>query len=296
MDMDVKGSYTAQTFRGRIAKLTSKFIGSAHALIPGALLMSLCAVASAQSLPVVGTLSLGSAQTGQVTFTGTPGEYVTITLQEGTGDSYISGIQATLTAPDGSTLNGTSVMDYQEPTYSFVCENGPCYGNSIINLGPLPTYSQGTTYTVTIQTSGSSGNLNYTITTPLVNSNPLVVNAAAVDEYIGLPGQGMLIPVTLTAGRDYIFTISEVDRNMPIIEADILNSNGTVVQGAGMVASCAAPCTIGTLNAYSGSEGDGVGVGTTGQYTVHIYQLTQTSGANAYPPLDDDFYLQIATN
>ena len=286
MDMDVKG----------LATLTWNCFGSARTLIPGALLMSFCAVAGAQSLPAVGTLSLGSSQTGQVTFTGAPGEYVTVTLQEGIGSNYISGIQATLTAPDGSTLNGTSVMDYQEPTYSFVCEDGPCFGNSIINLGPLPTYSQGTTYTVTIQTAGGSGQLKYAITTPLVNSNPLVVNAAAVDEYIGIPGQGMFIPVTLTAGKDYIFTISEVDRNMPIIEADILDSNGNVVQGAGMVATCASPCTIGTLNAYSGSEGDGIGVGTTGQYTVHIYQLTQTSGANAYPPLDNDFYLQINTN
>ena len=55
-----------------------------------------------------------------------PGGYVTVTLQEGIGSNYISGIQATLTAPDGSTLNGTSAMDYQEPTYSFVCEDGPC--------------------------------------------------------------------------------------------------------------------------------------------------------------------------
>lgn len=272
----------------------SRCFSVARSLLPGLLFLSLCAASNAQSLPETGRLSLGSAQTGQLTFTGTPGQYVTLAIQEGRegNGSYISGIQITVTAPDGTVLNGTAVMDYQQPTYSFTCPGG-CYGVSIVNLGPLPSYSIGSTYTVSVQTSGNGGTLDYAVTTPLVKTTPLVVGGAAVDEYIGIAGQGMLIPVTLTAGRQYIFTISETSGNLPIIEADILNSSGQIVQGAGMQATCASPCTIGTYDDYSGSEGDGVGVGISGQYTVHIYQETQWGGANAYPPLAGDFYIQI---
>jgi hypothetical protein len=266
----------------------------------GVLWMSLWTVAGAQQLLAIGTLSLPNTTTpGVITFTGTPGQFVAITLQEGvnTDTNYISNLQITVTAPDGSILSGPGLMMPPNPVWTSSCPSA-CYGNSVTNLGPLPTYAQGTTYTVTVQATaiggfGSGGNIDYTIITPIVKTVPLVINGPAVPYYIGVQGQGMMIPVTLIAGREYALTISETNRNLPNLLALILDANNHGVQGAGMFATCASPCTIHRVNQYSGSESDGIGVGTTGQYTVWLYQETQQSGLNAYGPLQGDFSIQI---
>ena len=266
--------------------------------LAGMLSMSLWTVADAQT-GTSGTLSLPNINsTGVFTFTGTPGQYVAITLQEGqtTQNNYISNLTITITAPDGSILSGGQ-MAPPNPVWTSTCPSG-CYGNSVTSIGPLPTYTQGTTYTVTVQAtamgqSGTGGNIDYQEISAIVKTDPLVINGPAVDYYIAVQGQGMLIPVTLNAGHDYDLTITETNRNLPNLLGLIVNSSGEGVQGAGVFATCASPCTLHQVNQYSGSEGDGIGVGTTGQYTLWLYQETQQSGLNAYGPLQGDFTVQI---
>jgi hypothetical protein len=141
--------------------------------------------------------------------------------------------------------------------------------------------------------SGTGGNIDYQEISAIVKTDPLVINGPAVDYYIAVQGQGMLIPVTLNAGHDYDLTITETNRNFPNLLGLIVNSSGEGVQGAGMFATCASPCTLHQVNQYSGSGDSGIGVGTTGQYTLWLYQETQQSGLNAYGPLQGDFTVQI---
>jgi len=237
------------------------------------------------------------AARGVITFTGNPGEYIALTLQEGVQQSSnISNIKITLVAPDGSVLNGTPVSGPppQGPIWTSTCPTF-CYGNSIINLGPLPSYAAGTTFTAVIeQTAGSGGRLHHIITRPPVSaSGPLVVNAPAMQVYLAVAGMGTRIPVALVAGRGYSLTISETSRNTPQIAGLLLDSQGHGVQGAGMTATCAPGCPLGAVNQYSGSESAGIGVGISGTYTLLLQQVTQTSGANAYGPLAGDIFVQI---
>jgi len=237
------------------------------------------------------------AARGVITFHGNPGEYVALTLQERIQESgQISNLKITLVAPDGSVLNGTAISGppRQGPVWTAVCSNF-CFGDSIINLGPLPAYAAGNTFTAVIeQTGGSGGSLYYTFTKAVpAAAGPLIVGAPAMSVLLASAGQAVLIPVNLIAGRGYSLTISEDHRNSPKIQGLILDSQGRAVQGAGMTATCAAPCTLGAVNQYSGSESSGIGVGTSGAYTLLIQQVTQTTGANAYGPLAGDIFVQI---
>jgi hypothetical protein len=265
---------------------------------------SLSLLTSVTGSGITGTVTLADPNArGVVTFTGSPGKYVAFTIQEndlsGGQIHTITGIQVTIVAPDGSVVNGTSLMGPppQNPAYSFTCPGGlggNCYGNTIINIGPLPTYAAGTTFTAVIQqTGGNGGTLSYTVSNPIVSTQTIVAGAPAQSYYLALAGQGMLIPISLTLGHGYSLTISESSRNIPLIYGLILNSSGQGVQGAGMTATCASPCTLGALNQYSGSESAGIGVGVGGSYTLLLQQATQTSGANAYGPLQGDLFIQL---
>ena len=242
-----------------------------------------------------GTVNLSDQNArAQITFTGTAGEYVAIAIQEGGtqsegGGGEISGIQTTVLAPDGSLLNGSALMGFQNPTSSFTCATGPCCGNSIINLGPLPTYAAGSTYTVIIQqTGGTGGNLGITVSNAVANTSSVAVGGGEVPLYFSEPGRPLLVPVTgIAVGHDYAVTLTETGGNMPVLDGLLLNSLGQQSGGFGLTATCASPCTIGAVDQYSGTGSFGVGTGaggTTG--TLIIQQQTQTSGANAYGPLE----------
>jgi YD repeat-containing protein len=243
-----------------------------------------------------GIVNLSDANArAEITFTGTPGEYVAVAIMEGISDvngfdttSEISGIQTTVLAPDGSVLNGTALMGFQNPTSSFTCATGPCYGNSIINLGPLPSYAAGSTYTVIVQqTGGTGGYLNVTVSNAVANTTSVAVGGGETPLYFSEPGRPLLVPVTgIAVGHGYAVTLTETGGNMPVLDGLLLNSLGQQSGGFGLTATCASPCTIGAFDLYSGTESDGVGTGaggTTG--TLIIQQETQTSGANAYGPL-----------
>jgi len=244
---------------------------------------------------------------GILTFTGAPGAYVALTLQESGASTagipnggLISGLQITIIAPDGSVVNGTPLMGpveagfKDEPSYSFNCSTGYCYGNSIINLGPMPTYSAGTTFTALIQqTGGGGGVLTYSITNPIVSTQTLAASSYTSSYYLANPGQGILIPITLTVGQPYNLVISEQNGNIPVVEAVVLNAQGQAVQGAQLIATCSATCLLGGAGQYSGSQGSGIGIGLTESYTLLLQQATQTIGANAYGPLAGEIEIQL---
>ena len=226
---------------------------------------------------------------GEVTFSGTPGEYLAVTIMEGISvvngsdvTSEISGIQTTVIAPDGSVLNGTVVMGYQNPTSSFTCATGPCYGNSIINLGPLPSYAAGSTYTVIIQqTGGSGGYLNLVVAPAATNSTSLTVGPGGTSVYFPQSGGPLLVPITnLVIGTGYAVTITETGGNIPLLEGEVIDFQGGIDGGVLLEATCSATCIGG--DQYSGSNSSGIGAIRTGPATLLLQQYTQTSGANNY--------------
>ncbi|MGH8209677.1 MAG: hypothetical protein ACREU6_08785, partial [Steroidobacteraceae bacterium] len=226
-----------------------------------------------------------------VTFSGSPGQYLAFTTQEGQngGTGNISGIQTTVYAPDGTNLNGTALMTppSPSPTYSFSCqlEITGCAGNSVVNLGPLPFYSQGTTFTAVIQPTGGTGPLSFYVTTPFASPDGPTVNGPSVTEDVIYPGQGITLPVSLTAGQQILITLSEQNGNLPAVHATVLGPHGTVVANyIALDATCTSPCNI---NGYSGNSGQFTfGADVSGTWTILLQQMTQSSGSNDYGPLD----------
>ena len=276
----------------------------AHRLSAYVFAAACCALAAtAHATSAFGTLDFTtSGQTQTITFDATPGQYVSLTIQErlqeqGVGIN-VSGITITVIAPNGAVLNGTSIMQppINSPTYNFAC-NIPgqpwgCFGNSIVNLGPIPAYAQGTTFTAQVQATGT-GVLRYSVLNPIQSPDPLVVNGGELFKAINVAGQGILIPVNLTLGQHYSLTLTETNRNLPQIQGLVLDPNGNAVAGIFMQNQCASPCNIGSLNGYSGSSSSGFLTGMTGTHTILLQQTTQTSGLNNYGPLTGNLTLTI---
>jgi hypothetical protein len=243
-------------------------------------------------------------QTGVITFDGQPGQYVSLTIQErlqeqGQGIN-ISAITITVLAPDGSVLNGTTIMQppVNAPTYNFAC-NIPgqpwgCFGNSVVNLGPLPAYAQGTTFTALVQPTGT-GVLRHSVLNPIQSPDALVVNGGSLFKAINVAGQGIMIPVNLTLGQHYSLTVTETNRNLPKIQGVVLDPNGNQIAGIFLQATCPAPCNVGSLNGYSGTSSSGFLAGMTGTHTILLQQTTQTSGPNSYGPLTGNLTLTITS-
>lgn len=279
-------------------------------LIPrlsGFLLAASCwlSIPAAYATSAFGQLTFNtSGETRDITFTANPGEYVSLTIQErlqeqGQGIN-ISGIAITVYAPDGSVLNGTNIMQppVNAPTYNFVC-NIPgqpwgCFGNSIVNLGPIPFYPQGTSFTARVQATGT-GVLRYSALNPVQSPDALVVNGGALFKAINVAGQGISIPVYLTRGQHYSLYVTETNRNIPKIQGLVLDPSGNAVGGIYMEASCPAPCNVGSLNGYSGSTDSGIGTAVTGWHTILIQQTTQLSGSNSYGPLTGNLALEMTS-
>jgi hypothetical protein len=262
-------------------------------------------IPAAYGTSAFGQLAFGtSAETREITFTATPGQYVSLTIQErlqeqGQGIN-ISGITITVLAPNGAVLNGTSIMQppVNAPTYNFAC-NLPgqpwgCFGNSIVNLGPLPAYAAGTTFTARITATGT-GVLTYSVLNPYTSPEALVVNGPSMFRSINVEGQGVMIPVNLTLGQHYGLTVTETNRNIPKIQGLVLDPNGNAVAGIYLEATCEAPCNVGGLNRYSGWSSSGIGTAVTGTHTILLQQVTQTSGPSTYGPLSGDLTLQITS-
>jgi IPT/TIG domain-containing protein len=242
------------------------------------------------------------AARGLITFTGSPGQFVTLTVQEGTpetwGSNNISSFAVTVFAPDGSILNLTPTMQppVGAPTYTFAC-NIPgsiagCFGDTIINLKSLPTYAAGTTFTALVtQTGGSGGSLTYQLSTPFA-TDPLVVNGASNTIFARLPGQGWAVPITLVGGQRYNLTVSETNGNVPSVYGMLYGPRGQVIVGPQMNAVCSSPCS---LNNYSGTASWILAPLSSDTYTLILNQIPQLTGANEYGPLIGFITFQITS-
>jgi len=249
-------------------------------------------------------LSLSNpAARGLITFTGSPGQFVTLTVQEGTpetwGSNNIASFTVTVFAPDGTNLNQSTFMQppVGAPTYTFAC-NIPgsiagCFGNTIINLRLLGTYSQGTTFTALVtQTGGSGGSLTYQVSNPFP-TNPLIVNGGSNTSFVQLPGQGWAVPITLVAGQRYALTVSETNSNVPSVYGVLYGPRGQLIAGPQMNAVCNSPCSF---NNYSGSESVvGIQPLSGDTYTLILNQIPQLRGANEYGPLTGAITFTITT-
>jgi len=246
------------------------------------------------------------AARGLITFSGSPGQFVTLSIQEGSpqtwGSNNISSFSVAVFAPDGSLLNLTPTMQppVGAPTYSFGGCNLPgnsiagCFGNTIINLKSLPTYAAGTTFTALVtQTGGSGGSLTYHVTNPFATS-PLIVNGASSTIFggIGGPGQGWAVPITLVGGQRYTLTVSENNSNVPSVYGILYGPRGQVVIGPQMPATCNSPCNF---NNYSGTASWPLAPLSSDTYTLILNQIPQLSGANEYGPLTGFITFQITS-
>jgi hypothetical protein len=255
---------------------------------------------SADGTPIL--LLTNPAARGLITFTGSPGQFVTLTVQEGTpqtwGSNNIASFAVTVFAPDGSILNTTPVMQppVGAPTYTFAC-NVPgsiagCFGDTIINLKSLPTYAAGTTFTALVtQTGGSGGSLTYQVTNPFA-TDPLIVNGASSTVFVRFPGQGWAVPITLVGGQRYSLTVSETNGNVPSVYGMLYGPRGQVLVGPQMNAVCNSPCS---LNNYSGTASWILAPLSSDTYTLILNQIPQLTGANEYGPLIGFITFQITS-
>jgi len=216
------------------------------------------------------------------TFTGTPGQYVSVTMQATLTEqpSTITAVQIIILAPDFSLVTNTVATN-------FVCNVSieGCFGNTVINLGPLPSYSAGTTYTVLATPTQGTGNLVFNVDNPFPYPAGPTVNGGPDTHIVAYPGQGGTMPIALTAGQQYTLFLSETDGNLPILQGTLLSPTGTTVTTINMTATCPASCG---LLEYTGGSTVFFTAPVTGTYTLLVQQGTQTSGNNSYGPIDGD--------
>ena len=131
---------------------------------PGAGSLTVTAEAAAQGTVTVGTplnISLAAGQGAQETFTGSAGQYATVSVSETA--NLVQGAAVSVIGPSGTSV-GTG-------TFTATCST-TCSGTSSFNIGPLPSAG---TYTVLLQQSSQpygfgSGTLTLSVTTTTANS------------------------------------------------------------------------------------------------------------------------------
>jgi hypothetical protein len=267
-----------------------------YVLAASAALMS-CAAVQAQNMPgyiIQKTVSLpGAGQGGQFTFNATPGEYVAITMQNQA--TQLSGMQIRVQDPNFNTVAVTTVAVPPVGGLGAMECNAPgtiagCFGNAVINLGPITAAAAGT-YTVFATSTAGSGSVTFTVTSPVM-SNGLIVNGGTVSTSSFYPGQSVMMPVSLVAGQQYTLTISEKNGTLPGDQGVVIDPSGTVVGNIAMAATCA-PCTSPTN--YTGGGYTVFTATTTGTYNILLQEVGQTSGPNDYGPLWNSVTWQITS-
>lgn len=231
------------------------------------------------------TLTLnGVGQGSQFTFPAAVGTYVTITMQnQGTN---LSGVQIRVTDANSNTVYNSNIVAPPTGTLGQMeCNTGAnssagCWGNAVINLGPISAFSAGT-YTVSAFSTAGSGTLTFTVSNPIVG-NPLTINGAATTTNATLPGQSIIRSVNLTAGTQYTLTISETNGYLPAAQGVVLDPTATVVANIAMAGTCPNTCNLGQY------KGGGYTIFTpvvSGNYNILVQEQAQTSGPNNYGPI-----------
>lgn len=257
-----------------------------YILAASAALTSSIAVQAQTAPGYITQVSLNMAGAGQgasFSFTGTAGEYIAITMQN--QGSNVSGVQIHVLDPNFNTIyNATAVAPANGTLGAMEC-NAPgtaagCWGNTVINFGPIAATAIGT-YTVLATSTAGSGALTFTVTSPVM-SNGLVVNGGSTSISSFYPGQSLMMPVSLVAGQQYTLTISESNGFLPSDQGVIIDPSGTVIGNIAMAATCANPCG---LHQYTGGGYTIFTAGTTGTYNILLQEQTQTAGPNVYGPI-----------
>jgi hypothetical protein len=232
-----------------------------------------------------GTMSLSAVGAGsQFTFTATAGEYVSITMQN--QGSELSGIQIRVQDANSNTVFNSNIVAPPTGTLGEMeCNTGNntaagCWGNAVINLGPISALSSGT-YTVSAFSTAGYGSLTFSVSSP-VTGTALVVNGASTSTTSSYPGQSIIKPVSLVAGTQYTLNISETNGYLPAEQGVVLDPSGTVIANIAMAATCPTTCGLGQ---YTGGGYTTFTPVVTGTYNILLQEQTQMSGPNDYGPL-----------
>jgi hypothetical protein len=165
-----------------------------------------------------------------------------------------------------------------------------CFGNTVINLGPVAASATGT-YTVFATSTAGSGSVTFTVTSPVM-SNGLIVNGGTLSTGSFYAGQSVMMPVSLVAGQQYTLTISENNGSLPGDQGVVIDPSGKVIGNIAMAATCT-PCTSPTN--YTGGGYTVFTASTTGTHNILLQQVGQTSGPNDYGPLWNSVTWQITS-
>jgi YD repeat-containing protein len=232
------------------------------------IVLSVPAIATLTANGTSTSVSVANGQSMQLTFAGTAGQYLSLGVSEpGSSGSSIQGANITVLKPDGTQLT--------TGTLTATCGFTGCFwsGNTIVNMGPLPTSG---TYTVLIQqTTESSGALSMVLSASATAA--LTANGTATSVSVA-NGQSMQLTFAGTAGQYLSLGVSEP------------GSSGSSIQGANIIVlkPDGTQLTTGTFTATCGFTGcfwsgnTVVSIGPlpmSGNYTVLIQQKTESSGA-----------------
>ena len=262
----------------------------------GSVTLSLINAVSATATPnpsnaLVETLPNGASR-GVVSFAATPGQYLSLAIQENTtcystggacppiGRNFISGLNITVYGPNGALLQTPAFL-----TNCNVSNTAPqqCFGDAVINLGLIPSNASGNYTVVVQQTGGINGDygasLQFWLTYPyLYATGTLPINQATTFN-AAYPGQGMLITFTPPSGQSLSLSVQETNQFIPVAQISVLNDLAAQV-------TLAATCGCDAFGHYSGSTTTLVGTLNPAQtWTILVQQQTQTSGNNNYGSL-----------
>jgi large repetitive protein len=232
-----------------------------------------------QSTPLTDTLTTAvpvneqttlPGQPIQVSFSGTAGKYLGLSLSESSG--LIPGATIRVFSPDGS-LMAAGVFN---PTLclGLPCSSATYSGAGLVNMGPLPADG---IYTALIQQVGATGTgtLTLTLSTPLTQT--LVPNTPQSDS-TSLPGQPLQLSFAGTTGQYFGLALSEGNGAalpsgglIPGATITVLKPDGTQLTTGTFTATLCAG--FGCDSTYSGVGLVNIGpLPANGTYTVLIQQ------------------------
>jgi YD repeat-containing protein len=236
------------------------------------------------SNPLVAALSLGTSSSyaaslaGQAvegTFTGTAGQYMSISVTESPPDgsgTFVAGATITVLNPDGTLLaSGTFT-----PNVCAACGDPGGTGavgydgSAIVNVGPLPATGN---YTVLAQqTTGGTGTLALWPESPVAVALPL---GATTNVSASQPGQGVQGTFTASAGEYVSLGVSESSGGIAGAKVTVLSPDGTMLTTGSFAPTACSGCT-----SYSGTEVINFGpLASSGSYSILIQQTSVGSGS-----------------
>ena len=223
--------------------------------------------------PLTGTLSAGSpanehpvlsGQPMQLAFAGSSGQYLSLGIQEAQYDG-ISGAAITILKPDGSVLSTATFT-------ATLCTGMGCggyYGNTVVNLGPLPATG---TYNAVIQQNGAgTGTLTLQLYSVL-RSRHLVGGGTPSSAGVSLAGQSIIESLAGSAGQFFALGVSESDSGIAGASIALLAPDGSKLNTGTFVPTV---CNGFGCSGYSGTGLVNMGpLSASGTYNIYFIQQT----------------------